>query len=247
MTIARTRTLAATLPRPRAGNPQDDDDTAPTRVYVRDERTSDVVRVAPRDLRWPMPSSDRNALLPASPVERSRAIIAAIVDELPPLATIDTSRPRARLDASRSLAAFDASRLVARERTSHVARRPYIDPRAGSALEQVRFGRHLPGGRPATAHGTYARPNVRPNVFLMPPRVTDPAPPWARIRGAASPPALALRRTRRRSFLPLLVALMALGIGIGLWRDENARASVVSELARTAARVSAFVVEMAIR
>jgi hypothetical protein len=122
--------------------------------------------------------------------DQSRAIITAIVDELPPLTTIDASQPLAV---------------------------------------------------------------ATPNVFLAPPRVTDPPPPWPLDRRRA-PVRLLQPRTsvtppapvrRRRSRLPLFAAALALGIGLGLWRDEDARVGILTDLAHTAARVAAFLAEKA--
>ncbi|MBX3220615.1 MAG: hypothetical protein KF795_08860 [Labilithrix sp.] len=87
-----------------------------------------------------------------------------------------------------------------------------------------------------------------PNVFLSPPRATDPPPPWALARTKARRAASARRaRGERRSLLPLFTLAVALALAVGLWRDEAARAQVASDLARAASRAGALLVAAAAR
>lgn len=51
----------------------------------------------------------------------------------------------------------------------------------------------------------------------------------------SAPPPVPPRK--RRSMLPFLTAAMAIALGVGLWRDPAARASVLTELARAGSQL----------
>lgn len=153
------------------------EDSEPTKVFRREPPTSGVVRVVPRDVRGPSPSSQH--------------------------------------------ATWTISRMI-RETRSPAA--------SMSASDQL---------------------TTRPNVFLLAPQSSDPPAPWALARrGREHAPSSGSRpRPTRssRSLMPLLTLAMALAIGVGLWRDAAARHDAASDISRTSARVSAFVLELALR
>jgi hypothetical protein len=101
---------------------------------------------------------------------------------------------------------------------------------------------------PVLPAGDGSRPLICvPNPFLTPPAPTAPPPMWSMTK---SPRAKKLPRGRprsRRSIMPFVAAAVAIAIGMGLWHDDDARSEVSADLARTADRVGAFVVEAAIR
>jgi hypothetical protein len=47
--------------------------------------------------------------------------------------------------------------------------------------------------------------------------------------------------------MPFVTMAVAIAIGIGLWRDTSGRTAVASDITRTSLRISAFVLELAIR
>lgn len=102
---------------------------------------------------------------------------------------------------------------------------------------------------------------IQPNVFEMPQKPGDPAPPWAtapqkaperqqlqtKKKATSEAPTHVVPRARpavrrKRSFkVPSLLFIMSLGIGYGLGQDPEARASIVTQVRAAAHAAIAFV------
>jgi len=149
------------------------------------------------------------------------------------------------------------TRVFTRDReTSDVVQAAPLDRRGGLPSERALIARML-GELCSLAPSVDASQPLtwtHSNVFLTPPRPTDPSPPWAKLRAPrmgkekrrkALPRRLPARK--RRSILPLLALAMTTAIGIGLWQDPTARASVAADVAHATSTVTALLVELALR
>ena len=91
----------------------------------------------------------------------------------------------------------------------------------------------------------YVRPTPHAwrNVFLQPWTPDDAPLPWA----TPPPPARATAKPRRRSMMPWVLFVAAFGIALGVGRDRELRAELVSELRVATAQAVTFVETSAMR
>lgn len=222
MTLAQSRRIATKLRRSPEEIAEDFYDAMPTTLYNRDEPTSGVLRAAPSDFRGRGPSPSR-ANAPTLPAPRSHARANA--------PTLSAKRSR----SPSPLATF----VLPPSRSES----PSDGPRISELLRDLPLVASVDASRPLT---------YRPaNPFLTPPDPNGPPPMWTSVQTAAE---RVIRRSnaaeparKRRSILPFVTAAIAIAIAAGLWKDDAARAEVASDLARTADRAGAFVMEAALR